>query len=60
MMKLQDADLLRTRDAFDGKLIDVGCGTGLDAIRMAQCGHEVTATDWTSVGAPVRPSISAG
>jgi SAM-dependent methyltransferase len=29
------------------RLIDIGCGTGLDAIRMAQLGHHVTATDWS-------------
>jgi SAM-dependent methyltransferase len=29
------------------RLIDLGCGTGLDAIRMAQSGHHVTATDWS-------------
>ncbi|HWY96128.1 MAG TPA: methyltransferase domain-containing protein [Steroidobacteraceae bacterium] len=29
------------------RLIDLGCGTGLDAIRMAQLGHFVTATDWS-------------
>jgi len=29
------------------RLIDIGCGTGLDAIRMAQAGHQVTATDWS-------------
>jgi SAM-dependent methyltransferase len=28
-------------------LIDLGCGTGLDAVRMAQAGHFVTATDWS-------------
>jgi ubiquinone/menaquinone biosynthesis C-methylase UbiE len=28
-------------------LIDLGCGTGLDAARMAQRGHRVTATDWS-------------
>jgi SAM-dependent methyltransferase len=28
-------------------LLDLGCGTGLDAIRMAQRGHVVTATDWS-------------
>jgi ubiquinone/menaquinone biosynthesis C-methylase UbiE len=28
-------------------LIDLGCGTGLDAVRMAQLGHHVTATDWS-------------
>ena len=29
------------------RLIDLGCGTGLDAVRMAQRGHQVTATDWS-------------
>lgn len=30
------------------RLIDLGCGTGLDAVRMAQLGHSVTATDWSA------------
>jgi ubiquinone/menaquinone biosynthesis C-methylase UbiE len=29
------------------RLVDLGCGTGLDAIRMAQIGHHITATDWS-------------
>lgn len=29
------------------RLIDLGCGTGLDAIRMSQRGHQITATDWS-------------
>lgn len=29
------------------RLVDIGCGTGLDAIRMAESGHHVTATDWS-------------
>jgi SAM-dependent methyltransferase len=33
--------------APNSRLIDIGCGTGLDAIRMARLGHEVTATDWS-------------
>jgi SAM-dependent methyltransferase len=33
--------------ASPSRLIDLGCGTGLDAIRMAQLGHHVTATDWS-------------
>lgn len=28
-------------------LIDLGCGTGLDAVRMAERGHRVLATDWS-------------
>ncbi|HTU62738.1 MAG TPA: class I SAM-dependent methyltransferase [Polyangiales bacterium] len=30
-----------------GHLLDLGCGTGLDAVRMARQGHRVTATDWS-------------
>jgi ubiquinone/menaquinone biosynthesis C-methylase UbiE len=29
------------------RLIDIGCGTGRDAVRMARVGHHVTATDWS-------------
>jgi 2-polyprenyl-3-methyl-5-hydroxy-6-metoxy-1,4-benzoquinol methylase len=29
------------------RLIDLGCGTGLDAVRMAGLGHRITATDWS-------------
>ena len=29
------------------RLIDLGCGTGLDGARMARLGHRVTATDWS-------------
>jgi SAM-dependent methyltransferase len=29
------------------RLLDLGCGTGLDAVRMAAHGHSVTATDWS-------------
>lgn len=33
--------------AHPSRLIDLGCGTGLDAVRMAHRGHHVTATDWS-------------
>ena len=29
------------------RLIDLGCGTGLDAVRLAEQGHEITATDFS-------------
>jgi SAM-dependent methyltransferase len=29
------------------RLMDLGCGTGLDAVRMAEHGHSVTAIDWS-------------
>lgn len=28
-------------------LLDIGCGTGLDAVRMAERGHRILATDWS-------------
>lgn len=33
--------------APSSRLIDLGCGTGLDAVRLARQGHHVTATDWS-------------
>jgi len=38
---------LDTTFPADSRLIDLGCGTGLDAIRMGQRGHRITATDWS-------------
>jgi SAM-dependent methyltransferase len=29
------------------RLIDMGCGTGLDAVHLASMGYQVTATDWS-------------
>lgn len=39
----------RLDDTFPraSQLIDLGCGTGLDAVRMARRGHYVTAIDWS-------------
>jgi ubiquinone/menaquinone biosynthesis C-methylase UbiE len=33
--------------ATGSRLMDLGCGTGLDAVRMARAGYHVTATDWS-------------
>ncbi len=44
------AEMWRWLDATfapGSRLLDLGCGTGLDAVRMARCGHHVTATDWS-------------
>jgi ubiquinone/menaquinone biosynthesis C-methylase UbiE len=31
----------------NGRLLDIGCGTGLDAVHFAALGYEVVATDWS-------------
>ena len=44
------AEMWRWLDACmapGSRLIDLGCGTGLDAVRMAGLGHRVAATDWS-------------
>jgi SAM-dependent methyltransferase len=44
------AEMWRWLDASFGapaRLLDLGCGTGLDAVRMAERGHRVTALDWS-------------
>jgi SAM-dependent methyltransferase len=44
------AEMWRWLDATfapGSRLIDLGCGTGLDAVRMARLGHQVMATDWS-------------
>jgi ubiquinone/menaquinone biosynthesis C-methylase UbiE len=30
-----------------GRLLDLGCGTGLDAVHLAKLGYRVTAADWS-------------
>jgi SAM-dependent methyltransferase len=39
--------LLDATFAPGSRLIDLGCGTGLDAVRMARVGNHVTAADWS-------------
>ena len=38
---------LDRRFARNAQLIDLGCGTGLDAVHLAQSGRSVLATDWS-------------
>ncbi|MGH8146798.1 MAG: class I SAM-dependent methyltransferase [Rhodanobacteraceae bacterium] len=32
---------------FDSRLLDLGCGTGIDALEFARNGYHVVATDWS-------------
>ena len=44
------AEMWRWLDAIftpGSRLLDLGCGTGLDAVRMAGLGYSVTAIDWS-------------
>jgi len=44
------AEMWRWLDATfapGSRLIDLGCGTGLDAVHLAEAGHRVLATDWS-------------
>jgi ubiquinone/menaquinone biosynthesis C-methylase UbiE len=38
---------LDARFAAGSRLLDLGCGTGLDALRLASLGHRITAIDWS-------------
>jgi ubiquinone/menaquinone biosynthesis C-methylase UbiE len=46
-MRREMWDWLDSTFLAGSRLIDLGCGTGLDAVRMALAGHSVTATDWS-------------
>jgi SAM-dependent methyltransferase len=39
---------LEARFAAGASLIDLGCGTGIDAVHLAQRGRRVLATDWSA------------
>lgn len=40
-------DTVRKEVAPGSDLLDLGCGTGIDALEFAQRGHRVVATDWS-------------
>lgn len=39
--------MLERRFARQARLIDLGCGTGIDAVHLAATGRDVLATDWS-------------
>lgn len=40
-------DVVSREVAPGSRLLDLGCGTGIDALHFAQLGHRVVATDWS-------------
>jgi 2-polyprenyl-3-methyl-5-hydroxy-6-metoxy-1,4-benzoquinol methylase len=46
-MRAQLWRAVRRHVPVGGRLLDIGCGTGLDAIHFATQGYEVVATDWS-------------
>jgi SAM-dependent methyltransferase len=40
-------DLFRRLDGSTGRLLEVGCGIGVDSLQLARCGFDVTAVDLT-------------
>jgi SAM-dependent methyltransferase len=46
-MRLTLWDTVRSELPIGSRLLDLGCGTGLDALEFAQRGYRVVATDWS-------------
>jgi ubiquinone/menaquinone biosynthesis C-methylase UbiE len=46
-MRLAMWDTVYSELQSESRLLDLGCGTGIDALEFAKRGHEVVATDWS-------------
>jgi len=51
--------LFRRLRGGSGRLLEVGCGMGLDAVQLARCGYSVTAVDLTEAGVQLARQYSA-
>jgi SAM-dependent methyltransferase len=52
-------DLFTKLRGSHGKLLEVGCGIGVDSIRLARCGFDVTAVDLTESALQVAKEFAA-
>lgn len=46
-------DLFESLEGSSGKLLEIGCGIGVDSIQLARCGFQVTGVDLTQTGIDV-------
>lgn len=46
-MRLALWDTVQSEFPAASRLLDLGCGTGIDALEFARCGHQVVASDWS-------------
>ena len=46
-MRARSIALVRERIPAGASLLDLGCGPGVDAVHLAQCGYSITAIDWS-------------
>lgn len=52
-------DLFRSLQGSQGRLLEVGCGIGVDSIQLAKCGFSVTAIDLTESALRVARDFAA-
>ena len=46
-IRLRTMDAVQKNVSAPGHLLDLGCGTGLDAESLARAGYRITAIDWS-------------
>ncbi len=50
-------ELFASLHGSHGRLLEVGCGIGVDSIQLAKCGFDVTAVDLTESALDGRPRV---
>jgi SAM-dependent methyltransferase len=53
------AELFKSLEGSHGKMLEIGCGIGVDSIQLAKCGFDVTAVDLTESALQVAKEFAA-